>query len=248
MPRFHPQPWIRAIVPALALACAGPRAARAQGHEFQDDVRWSTGYTLVVLDAGADLRTATRLVQARGGTVALELPPRILTGWIPPALDATLVGHAGIRAICRDPAALPADLTAAPGVRGALRFFTRAARGTLELSAAESAAPTGAPHKTPAAEFPAAGLAGTDLVPGAGFAAGPGVLLPDAFDRPFVSEAEILANLQGRGIDVRKAGGAAALAANSETMTGTISVALFFVESDGSGADANAIDWTSVAE
>jgi hypothetical protein len=197
--------------------------------------RWSDGYSLVVLESGADLRRATRLVQAAGGTVALELPPRCLAGWIPPRADAALVGHAGIRSIHRGSAALPADLMADRAMRHAARFFVRAARGELEFAAAEAGARTDA--------------ARGDFVPGAGFEPGPGVLLPDAFTRPPISELDIAANLRARGVAApHKAGAGASLAANSETMTGTIAVGLVFVESDGTGSDPNTHDWTAAGE
>lgn len=244
MRRSHRQPWFCTLFVAAALVCA---AARAHAHDFQDEIRWSDGYTLIVLDAGADLHAATRVIQARGGTVALQLPPRALTGWIAPELDASLIGHAGIRGIVRDPAGLSAALARQHELRGALRFFDRAARGRLELGAAESpAAENGAFKTNPASRD--AGFAGADLIPGSNFAAGPGVLLPDAFDRPPVAAADVLANLQRQGVNLRKAGGTASVMANSETMTGTISVALFFVESNGAGADADTIDWTTDAE
>ena len=46
--------------------------------------RWSQGYTLVILDPGADPRAALDRVHAAGGSIAIVVPPRILMGWIAP--------------------------------------------------------------------------------------------------------------------------------------------------------------------
>jgi hypothetical protein len=77
---------------------------------------------------------------------------------------------------------------------------------------------------------------------------GPGVLLPDAFARPPISELEIAANLRARGSSAALSKPGASLAANSETMTGTVTVGLVFVESDGSGSDPDVHDWTADSE
>src|SRR5262245_13981943 len=74
-------------------------AAAAAAHA---SARWSDGYALVVLEPGADLRRATQHLQAQGATVALELPPRCVAGWVPPDVDAAIIGHAGIRSVHRD--------------------------------------------------------------------------------------------------------------------------------------------------
>lgn len=218
-PGRHVLAWLSlwfAAACGVAVTCA-PAAARARATE---SARWSDGYTLVVLDAGADPRRAAQFVRAHGGTVALELPPRCLAGWIAPSLDAALVGRAGIRSIHRDAASLPADLAAHRATFRVARFFARASRGELEIdSAAEKA----------------------DVV------AGPGVLLPDAITAPPVSELDVALNLQALGIASPKKAGAS-IAANSEAMTGTIAVGLVFVESDGTGSDADTHDWTASRE
>lgn len=72
---------------------------------------------------------------------------------------------------------------------------------------------------------------------------------PDGRDPGVISAEDVLRNLQGVGFDVRsKATQRAALAGNSDYMSGTVSVMLFFVESNGSGADPNLHDWTAASE
>lgn len=188
-------------------------------------LRWSQDYALVVLEDGADVHAARRLVQSAGGSVALLLPPRLLTGWIDPGLDAALRGRAGIRSIHRGaPDAWPADLDG-PAVRPGLGFFARATRGELDRTAAADVA---------AARLDAEPL---DLA-----------LRPDARHPGPISETDIAANLSRLGVAARKAGAGATLASNSDYMTGTVAVTLFFVESAGGGADPDLYDWTVSAE
>ena len=84
----------------------------------------------VLLEEGADVHNARRWIQARGGRVAVMLPPRVLAGWIPPSLDAALVGQAGIRSLHRD--AAPSDSEFSDGAtRSAARYFDRIVQGRL---------------------------------------------------------------------------------------------------------------------
>ena len=234
--------WLVATLSAGA-AVAGPQAPAAPG----SGAAWSQGYALVVVDDGAHLDAARQLVQARGGAVALLLPPRYLTGWIPPELDGALVGHAGIRAIHRD-GAIDLPEAADPAGRAAVRFFARAQRGELDM-----ATPTDTPTMTtdPHSADPDADPTSADS------SDDPYQHRPDAWSRGAVSEFDIAANLSRLGIapPQRKgttslfgSGSSASLASNSDFMTGTVSVTLFFVESDGSGSDPDVFDWTSSAE
>ena len=95
--------WASAAPGPAARAASGGDLRAASGGDPQAPRVWSEGYTLVVLEKGADLHAARRLVQDEGGTVALLLPPRILMGWIPPGIDAALLGRAGILSIHREP-------------------------------------------------------------------------------------------------------------------------------------------------
>jgi hypothetical protein len=215
----------------------GPAHGSAGEHATEPaSARWSEGYTFVELAPGADLDAARELVQARGGTVALLLPPSTLTGWIPPDSDASLLGHAGIRRLYRahDVAEAGMEKTTAaaldPASRAARRFFERAVRGELD--------------ETAASEAPAE-AAGESADP----ASGPRRMLHDARERGEISELDIAANLARMRIaPTAKSGGDLHLAANSDYMTGTVAVTLFFVESDGSGADPDRYSWSTARE
>ncbi|MFQ5601469.1 MAG: right-handed parallel beta-helix repeat-containing protein, partial [Candidatus Krumholzibacteriia bacterium] len=206
------------VVAFLVASCARAVAHPASSHG--DHGSWFEGYTLFLLEEGADLHAARRLVQSQGGTVALMLPPRVLTGWIDPRHDARLVGRAGIRSIHREPlAAAPSGVHDRASL-AALRFFGRGVRGRLGPDVASKPA---AAHQYP---------------PGS-----------DVFLAGDVSELDVLRNLERSGPEVsRKLGSANSVTANSDYMVGTVTLSLFFVESDGSGADPDLYDWTSSAE
>jgi len=195
------------LLPAVALPSDAPR-------------RWSAGYTLVLLEPGADAKSAMQLVQAEGGTVAVVVPPRVLLGWLPAASDAALLGREGIRSIHREPlTAMPSDLDDR-SARAAVRSFGSAVRGELDV------------------EVQATGAADPDLR-----------LRPDALDPGPIDFEAVRANLRAVG----KGHLAASLpdpqlAGNSDYMSGTVTVSLFFVESNGMGADPNLFSWTTTSE
>lgn len=208
---------------AAAIVSAAPAAAQFSGPAAP--AVWSTGYCFVLLRPGTDLHAARRLVQQEGGAVALVLPPRALTGWIPPGRDAALVGRAGIERIVRSAAEPP--IAADGATQSAWRFYARAARGELDQAMlGEAAGPNPATAPGPAA---------------------PEVWLPDARSPGDISELDVLANLRRSGSWMPKTGGTS-ITATSESMTGTVAVSLFFVESNGSGVDPNQFTWTPSAE
>ena len=196
------------LLPSAAVATASD-AARP----------WSTGYTLFLLEPGADATAAMGRVQAEGGNVAVVVPPRVLLGWLPPASDAALLGRDGIRSIHRAPLrSIPADLEDHAG-RAAIRTFGRAVRGELD-------APVNAP------------VAGPDFK-----------MLPDALDPGPIAFDEVRENLRATGKGHIAAGlPDPQLAGNSDYMSGTVTLSLFFVESNGTGADPNLYSWTTTSE
>jgi predicted outer membrane repeat protein len=211
-----------AILLFLVLALgADTQCVRAMvPHEVSEDGRsWMNGYTMVLLEEGADIQNARRWVQAQGGQVALMLPPRVLTGWIPESLDATLIGHAGIRSIHRSSGPSASELVDVDS-RVAVESFERIVQGRLSV------------HELDKPQSRAV------LPPGG-----------DAIDPGPLSAFEVLQNLERNDThNVWKLNGGDAITANSDYMVGTVSVTLFFVESSGSGSDPDQFDWTSAAE
>ncbi|MFQ5600872.1 MAG: FlgD immunoglobulin-like domain containing protein, partial [Candidatus Krumholzibacteriia bacterium] len=226
---------------------------------------WVEGYTLVVLDAGADLHAAARLVQSQGGAVALVVPPRLLTGWVPPASDAALLGRAGIRAIHRTPPrSFPANLEDR-AAQAAWRLFARAKRGELNVASTRmppSALPLRGDALDPgqiSVERVLDNLRGVGLdldaaVRTQGDASEPLQGTSLGPDRDTNVEPDGEARVQppsdtGARLDLEPGLlPASVLTGNSDYMTGTVSVTLFFVESDGSGEDPDLHDWTAQGE
>ena len=62
---------------------------------------WAKGYTLILVDADTpeELAEARDFITAKGGTVAIVLPPRAIYGWIPSDVKARILGKRKIRAI-----------------------------------------------------------------------------------------------------------------------------------------------------
>jgi hypothetical protein len=129
------------------------------------------------------------------------------------------VGRAGIRSLHRDAAPRDSDYDDL-ATRSAARYFDRVVQDRLPAPALDKAQPA------------------PPLPPGS-----------DAFIPGPISKFEVLENLRNNQQPrMWKLGGGEALTANSEHMLGTVTLTLFFVESDGSGSDPNQYDWTQSAE
>ena len=216
--RVHVAAYI--VFHVLTLGALAQNAlAAASVPESTEGLSWVQGYTMVVLEEGADAHNARRLIQARGGSVALILPPRVLTGWIPEPLDAELLGHAGIQSLHRGAAPSAAIFRNEAG-RSAARFFDRVVQDRLPS------------RVTPKPQGP------VQLPPGS-----------DAFTHGDISTYEVLENLRHADTNnLWNLGSGDAITANSDYMVGTVTVSLFFVESDGSGSDPDQFDWTTSAD
>jgi hypothetical protein len=62
---------------------------------------WMNGYTLILVDAESkeELANTRDFITAQGGRIAVVVPPRAILGWISPQLKARLVGRHKIRSI-----------------------------------------------------------------------------------------------------------------------------------------------------
>lgn len=195
-----------------------------------NEMSWLDGFTLVVLDTDdiAGLHAARATIQAHGGRVAIMSPPSLILGWIPYEYRAELIGTSGIREIYETE--VPEGEVDAQDfqTRAMVNFFNAVARGDIQREHFEEAARTEGMEKEP--------------IPN------------DALRQPDYTEkdyAEYLESLRGVGLDIdelRDRGllvsyAPGATMGNSDAMTGTISVTLFFVESDGS-IDPNLYTWT----
>ena len=193
-----------------------------------DQLAFLNGLSLIALDTEdiSQLHLARRLIQSYGGTVAIMSPPSTLIGWVPPDSREALVGQAGIREIYYTEV-LPEEVrTQGEGPDPAVEFFNAAVRGEIareQRDFGQSVSPEGTtpPRQSDIRE-------------------------PEAID-----EKAYLENLRSAGLDVEALTNPAltsnATMGNSNYMTGTVALTVFFVESDGSGADPDVYTWTPEA-
>lgn len=214
------------LVPFLIISADVTVAA---DHSGQEPLDWLDGLTLVLVDGNGpeSLHRARTVIQDFGGRVAILSPPSLLIGWIPYQVRDDLVGRAGIRAIYYTEV-LPEEtgISDPQGLR-MLRYFNAAVRGELGENYRMRRALAPAPGDRPATPR-------------------------DVIDPPEFDQASYLENLRDAGLDLQalkdrgllleKSGETAT--GNSDKMTGTVALTVFFVESDGSGTDPDTYTWT----
>ncbi|HZM17258.1 MAG TPA: right-handed parallel beta-helix repeat-containing protein [Candidatus Krumholzibacteria bacterium] len=205
---------------AVSVARGADQATPGGGPE------WLAGLTLVVLDSDdvGSLHAAHALIRSQGGTIALLSPPSLLIGWIPPEKNAALLGRAHIRAIHRRPVSSSGLGIEDASSQRMVEFFNAAVRGDLRRPA-ELQKPGAWPQGT------------SDALP-------PEPLEPWAYLQNLQANGLDPGQLAARGLLVGKAGPDASIEGNSDRMTGTVTVTILFVESDGTGADPNQYTWT----
>ncbi|NIM18771.1 MAG: T9SS type A sorting domain-containing protein [Candidatus Latescibacteria bacterium] len=213
------------IVAVFVLVFA-PGSAASQANP--DDMPWLDGFTLVVLETEdiPSLHRAREEIQARGGRICIMSPPSILMGWVPFEMRDELIGTAGIKDIFYTDVA-PGEVKAEDRqTRMMLDYFNAAVRREIQMEYRA--------HKQ-AAE-----------------AEGNLIVQPDALDPPEIDEASYIENLRQAGLDIEKLREDGLLIrrsgqevmGNSDYMTGTVALTVFFVESDGSGSDPDRYTWT----
>ena len=187
---------------------------------------WLDGLSLVVLDTQdtGSLHAAHALIRDAGGTVAILSPPSLLFAWLPPAKTAVLSDRHPIRAIYQNEVTA-ADLRLEDAQsRAMLRYWNALVRGEIRPQT-ELAQPQA-------------------WQPGSGDARDPEAIEPWAYVQNLQDNGFDPAQLAQRGLLAGKAGPGATVQGNSDRMTGTVTVTLLFVESNGTGSDPNTYTWT----
>lgn len=212
-----------AASPAGAQSTAAGAQAAAPGAGERD---WLRGLAFVLLDSADEiaLRQARGVIQAQGGRIALMSPPSTLVGWIPRELHRDLIGQAHIAAI--HDREIDSGQVAAwdPATRAMATWFNEAITGRYQqrMAAEITKSPPPAPEG----------------------------MRSDVLEREPMDLQGILQNLRAQGLDtdlLSKQGLLELDKGNSDTMAGTVAVTLFFVESNGTGADPNLYTWTDSA-
>lgn len=193
---------------------------------------WTDGYSLVLLNTD-DLRTFISVrdaIQANGARVAVAMPNRVILGWVPPELSSTISALPGVQGVFTQP--IPETLLGETDevTLAGVRFFNSVVSGQLktEMQRLQQAAP-------------AEGESGFKP------------LIDDMFDPPATDIGAYLENLRSIGFNtdrevMRLSGVESPLGAlgNSDSMVGTVTVTLFFVESNGS-IDPDTYTWSPSA-
>lgn len=180
---------------------------------------WMQGYTLVLVDAETktDLAEARDFITAAGGTVAIVMPPRAIFGWISPAVEAKITGQHHIRSVHRTVVNPQAAGLRDADTQLAIKLFNDLASGRAARRIRRDAARQAGPD--------------TDR---------PGMI--DALPRPQINREQMTRNLRLLGAapsgDVHTQ-----MFNNSDVMDGTVAVALFLIESNGS-RDPNVYSWS----
>lgn len=214
-----------AVACALTLVSFLPFDASAQ----ESPRAWMDGFSLVVLDTDDidSLHRARKTITAHGGWIALMSPPSLLMGWIPPEVAMELRGKDNIRAIHYSEVDLNMAVTKAPETDYMLRSYNDIVSGRYDdqiIAMAKNGEPP---------SWPDDGRGG------------------DAYPAEAFDYEEYLNLLIRNGLDpaeLRENGtltpdGSSGKRNQSDDMSGTVAVALFLVESDGTGSDPDAYTW-----
>jgi parallel beta-helix repeat protein len=229
----HTSRLLTAVVVA-AVVTVFCSTAFADGESRRDErLSFLDGYTLVVLEDGdiSAMHEARELIISYGGRIAIMSPPNLMMGWVPVDRRDELIGQAGIKDIYYTDV-LPGEIRVHNEPNQAmLNYYNAVVRGEIqaeyEAYQEDSAGPDRAARDDAARK-------------------------PDVFDHPEFNEQEYIDNLRSVGLDVQSLkdgnlyprGSSMATAGNSDAMTGTAAVSIFFMESDGSGTDPDLYTWT----
>jgi hypothetical protein len=191
----------------------------------QSSIRdWTNGYTLILVDGHTndELVQASDFIQAHGGRISILLPPHVMLGWISPELDSKLVGKLGIRSIHRAPIQGNSLDYTDRETRVAIKMFNDVATGrTAKRMLRESKMEVGAEVGRPG--------------------------MIDALPHPPLNKDQVIRNLRLLGAEQSIRGIQSTVTpqyfSNSDVMDGSVAVAVFLVESNGS-IDPNVYTWS----
>ncbi|UCF78029.1 MAG: T9SS type A sorting domain-containing protein [Candidatus Eiseniibacteriota bacterium] len=222
------------VLVAFGLVCLLPQPLSAAPVPQSGPHGWMEGFSLVLLSTD-DLETfiaAREGVEASGARVALAIPPRVIMGWVPAELSGSVAALPGVSGIYREPVP-EASLGLLDETTGnAVAFFNSVASGELRerkerLRREELSRIGREPLHRP--------------------------LIDDSFEQPPLETEAYLENLRSVGMDVEQelfrlseGGSVLGVLGNSDDMVGTVTVTMFFVESDGS-MDPDQYTWTTAA-
>jgi hypothetical protein len=183
------------------------------------------GYTLILVEAGskAELADARDFITSQGGRVAIVLPPHAIMGWISPEVDSRILGHHGIRSIHRTTVTSQASAFRDRETQLAINAFNDITSGRVaKRRQRESRQVVGPDTERPG-------------------------MIDCALPHPAVNKEEFIRNLRLLGAEQSVLGIQSTVSpqyfSSSDVMDGSVTVALFLVESAG-GIDPDIYSWT----
>ncbi|MBV9210609.1 MAG: VCBS repeat-containing protein, partial [Acidobacteria bacterium] len=153
-------------------------------------------------------------IESQGGRIAVMAPPHVMLGWIPQSLMGQLTGKHGIELVTYQAVDFSKLKYQDRASKAACDFFNAVVNGSLAQEAASADRTHGEP------------LAGDGLTP------------------PAINREAYRQNLERAGVQNAARLAEAPTIANSDSMTGTVAVNMFFVESNGA-TDPNTYTWTA---
>lgn len=184
-----------------------------------------SGYALVLVDSNstADLAEARDFIVAQGGTVAVVVPPHAILGWISPQVGTRILGKRGITSIHRSVVDQGSIVFTDRETQIAIGLFNDIVSGRSGRQARRNAnQPSG---------FGTARPGMTDC----------------ALPHPAINRDDFLRNLRLMGAEESTRGIQSQVTpqffSNTDTMDGTVAVAVFLIESTG-GIDPNVYTWS----
>jgi len=202
----------------FSLGRSGPK----RSIDINAPLSWIRGYTLIMLK-DSDIRSvneARDFIAGEGGTIAVVSEGHAMLGWVPPSVADRIVGKHGIESVHYKPVDTETLEYGDDITRTFVNVFNSATAGEIERLSRS-------PRK-----------AGDPLI-------------KDALEHPFTDPRDITANLADKRVDwgedaARTAANQGIFPGYSDSMTGTITYALLFVESNGA-YDGDLYDWTPAA-
>lgn len=187
-------------------------------------------YTLILTECKdySEVNAARDFILKQGGTVAIIGSKNVMLGWIDPSISSQLIGQYGIKAIHYRPIDLSTLTTSDRQTIQTVAFFNSKTSTPLKSQVIE---------EKDRAEMK---INYNDIVP-----------------RSTPSEKDYLKNLEKKNLDIldlksknqllRFNADGSLLSGNSDVMVGTVAVAIFYVESNGT-VDPDLYTWSSADE
>jgi len=206
----------------LILGFVTTSSTQLVGEKESSILPWGKNYTLIVLNTSSvsELRQAEEFIRSKGGKLGVDVPPRVITGWIATEVAPQLVGQYGIIEVSQEPVDELRFRGLTEEERFLINYFNRVSSGRREKEILEAAPGT------------------------------KGILLPDVLEKGEVSLGDVIQNLKSKGLDLTllgiPPGQEAKLLGTSDRMVGTVAVRVFWVESNGA-IDPNLYSWNSAA-